>query len=131
MKALTNDYIGLLISKYLCDNLDKSEQQDLQYWLGMHAANREKFAELTDLNQLVKKMRDWSAVNTGEEKMLWQSIKAELKPLPKPKGLVPQLEWLKVAAAVVIVVLVVMYAVSSSRQQQKEIATAPCCREKQ
>src|SRR5687767_4836388 len=128
MKALTNDYIALLISKYLCDNLDKSVQQDLQYWLGMHAANREKFAELTDLNQLVKKMRDWNAANSGEEKMIWRRIEAELKPLPKPNRL--ELEWLKVAAAVVIVVLIVMYAVSSSKQQQKEIATAPCYREK-
>jgi transmembrane sensor len=126
MKSMTNDYIGLLISKYLNDTLEENEQQDLEQWLNGHPANRQKFEELTNPNHLSQKMRDWNAISADEE-AVWQKIEAKVMPYAKQKSLVKRMGVVKVAAAAVILILgsIVIYYMSNRKLDQKTTETAP------
>lgn len=123
---MTNDYIGLLISKYLCDTLEENEQQDLEHWLNRHPANRQKFEELTNPNHLSKKMRDWNAISADEE-AVWQRIEERVMPFAKQRGLVRRMNLLKMAAAAVVLIFVsaAIYFISNRKVKKAPVAIVP------
>jgi hypothetical protein len=94
MKSPTNEYIGLLISKHLLNDIDEEERKELENWINSSAANKEKFEELTDTKVLFQKLSAWEEAGADKE-LIWQKLSQNLQPAPAvgTTGIIRRIHW--------------------------------------
>src|SRR5688572_30677463 len=94
--------IEALIAKYLRGELSEGENAELQEWIDASPANKDKFEELTNSDQLIEKMRIWHEGRSGKE-LGWRKIEQRLE--GRPVQLWFRLQRTKIAATVLLLIL--------------------------
>lgn len=97
--------IASLLDKYLKDELSAEEKPELESWLAEDEKNRLLFSEITDKEVLLKKLKQYTGVNS---EAIWQQTLAKINAQKGRLVVMPRKRaWAKYVAAAIVVGLVV------------------------
>jgi transmembrane sensor len=97
--------IASLLDKYLKDELSAEDKPELENWLAEDEKNRLLFSEITDKEVLLKKLKQYTGVNS---EAVWQQTLEKINTQQGRLVIMPRKRaWLKYVAAAVVAGLVV------------------------
>lgn len=104
--AYTDDLgnIGLLMVKYLRQEISEEEGVELGKWVDASPGNKAKFEEWINDQRLIKKMNQWEQAGMNGD-AVWGKIEKILNPpVPLVKIIFIKRHWLKFAAAIILLI---------------------------
>jgi ferric-dicitrate binding protein FerR (iron transport regulator) len=113
--------IVLLLKKYLKEELDEEEEQELEFWKSQSEANRQIFEKLTDDNYLLQAVSDSYKIDSDEiaQQKINVLIDASQVTTGVAKETLRRSIWLRLSVAAAILLLLAVSAVYVLRKKQQ------------